>query len=298
MGNFLKEKLAKTRESIFGRIKNLLSGKSISREISGEIEEILVSSDISIKTASKIIADCFIDSNMQDRDQFIRAVKMKMLSILHGASKIQTGFGDLKPLAIMVVGVNGVGKTTTIGKIAKHLLIQGKSGIVAACDTFRAAATEQLEILADKAGVRVITQKTGADPASVAFDALRAARSAGSDFLILDTAGRLHTKRNLMEELKKVKRVLGKDNGNYPQEVWLVLDATLGQNSLAQVKEFNEAIGLTGIIMAKMDGTAKGGMLLTIASEYSIPIKYIGVGEGMEDLLPFDASDFVEAIFS
>ena len=298
MGNFLKDKLFKTREGLFDRFKNFISGKKITKEITGEIEEILISSDISSFTSKMILDRAFESSKNLSKEEFIESVKNVMLSILKGSEPKQGWSFDTKPLAIMVVGVNGVGKTTTIWKISKMLLKEGKSGMLAACDTFRGAAVEQLEVLGSRVGLRVIKQKIQADPASVAFDALKAAISAKSDFLILDTAGRLHTKHNLMEELKKIKRVLGKENRIYPQEILLVLDATFGQNALSQVKEYSKAVGVSGIVMAKMDGTAKGGVLLSLAGEHHIPVKFIGVGEGENDLIPFNAEDFVDAIFS
>jgi fused signal recognition particle receptor len=297
LGNFLKDRLSKTRETIFGRIKNFLSSKIITDEEKRNIEEILVASDVSSSTASKLVSETLQIMKSESRKDFLetaKAIIVEMLSLKPLVSKP----AEVRPLVLMVVGINGVGKTTTIGKVAGQWLKAGKTGMLAACDTFRAAGVEQLEILGHRVGVTVVKQKTGSDPASVAFDALKSAKAQGKDFLMLDTAGRLHTKHNLMEELKKIKRVVGKENPDYPQEIWLVLDATLGQNSLAQVREFHDALGLTGIVMTKMDGTAKGGMLLTIASDYSIPIKYIGIGEGMEDLILFNPEEFVEAIFS
>jgi len=297
MGNFLRERLFKTRHSIFGRIKELLTGRDAVGDMKGEIEEILITSDISSKTAGDILKDVFEQQKGVDKDAFIAAVKNRILSMFEGI-ECREDFPPSKPWILMVVGVNGTGKTTTIGKMAGAWTKNGKKGILAACDTFRAAAIEQLEVWGEKSGCRVVKQKIGSDPASVAFDSLRAAEAQESDFLILDTAGRLHTKHNLMEELKKVKRVLGKNNENFPHEVLLVLDATFGQNAMAQVREFNEILGLTGIIMTKLDGTAKGGTLLSVANEYKLPVKYIGVGEGSEDLLPFDSKEFVDAIFS
>jgi len=298
MEDFLKGRLFKTREGIFGRIKNLITGSRQTDEIKGELEEILISSDISVKTTKEILDKAFAGIKSREKEEFIEAIKREILNIFSRVGDPVLRNGDLKPLTVMVVGVNGVGKTTTIGKMAKTWIRDGKKVLLGACDTFRAAAIEQLEVWGDKVNSKVIKQKVGGDPASVAFDAFKAAKAQGCDFLILDTAGRLHTKHNLMEELKKIKRVLGKDNNAYPQEILLILDATFGQNSLAQVKEFNDSLLLTGLVVTKMDGTAKGGAIITIANEYSIPIKYIGMGEGEEDLIPFDPKDFVDAIFS
>ncbi len=296
MAKNLKERLFKTRQSIFGRIKNVFTGKDLSGEMRGEIEEILITSDVSISTAQNLLNETFEGLKGKDKQTFIDSVKLKMVELLSNSKEKHCN--GQKPLTIMMAGVNGTGKTTTIGKLAKQFKRQGKTGILGACDTFRAAAVEQLEIWGERTGCRVIKQKIQADPASVAYDSLKASKAQEVDFLMLDTAGRLHTKFNLMEELKKIKRVLKKEGEVYPQEIWLVLDATFGQNSLAQVKEFNEVLGLTGIVITKMDGTAKGGILLTIANDFSIPIRYIGIGEGEDDLMPFDAKDFVEAIFS
>jgi fused signal recognition particle receptor len=226
-------------------------------------------------------------------------LKESLLSVLLSSDKSFSAEADSSslPRVIIVVGVNGVGKTTTIGKLSAHYRRQGKKVLIAAADTFRAAANEQLEVWAGRSGADLLKQEPGADPAAVAFDALHSARSSGTDLLIIDTAGRLHTRVNLMEELKKIRRVLGKVDSTAPHEVLLVLDASTGQNGLQQARQFTSAVGVTGIVLTKLDGTAKGGIVFAIASELRVPVRFIGVGEGVEDLEEFDPNLFVEALF-
>lgn len=290
---FLRDRLFKTRQNIFGRLKDILKGKAISPKTEDEVLEVLITADVSLKTAREVLQGA--KNARSSQQSFLDAIRGELLKIFEPSVEgpvLQT------PQVIMIVGVNGSGKTTTIGKLAKTFKSRGKEVILGACDTFRAAAVEQLSIWGEKTGCRVISQKQNADPASVGYDALAAAISGDSDYLILDTAGRLHTKFNLMEELKKIKRVLSKHGDQYPQNTWMVLDGTFGQNTLSQVKEFNDSMSMNGLIMTKLDGTAKGGALLSCVNEFGIPVKYIGVGEGEDDLVPFNAHDFVNAIFS
>ncbi len=302
MGFFdkLKEGLMKTRKSITEKIDQVLVtfGK-VDEELFDELEEILITSDLGIDTTMKVIAD--LKTKVRER-KITDALKVK--DILKEELQEILGKGvnelklDTKPAVIIVIGVNGVGKTTSIGKIANLYKQQGKKVLLAAGDTFRAAAIDQLEIWADRVGVEVIAQKEGSDPAAVIFDAVQAAKSRKADLLICDTAGRLHTKKNLMEELKKVSRVLDRELPGADRETLLVLDATTGQNAISQAKTFSETADITGIVLTKLDGTAKGGIVVAIKSELDIPVKLIGVGEQLDDLQRFDANEFVEALFS
>ncbi len=302
MGFFdkLKEGLMKTRKSITEKIDQVLvSFGKVDEELFDELEEILITSDLVIDTTMKVIAD--LKTKVRER-KITDALKVKdilkeeLQEILgKGGSELKL---DTKPAVIIVIGVNGVGKTTSIGKIANLYKQQGKKVLLAAGDTFRAAAIDQLEIWADRVGVEVIAQKEGSDPAAVIFDAVQAAKSRKADLLICDTAGRLHTKKNLMEELKKVSRVLDRELPGADRETLLVLDATTGQNAISQAKTFSETADITGIVLTKLDGTAKGGIVVAIKSELDIPVKLIGVGEQLDDLQRFDANEFVEALFS
>jgi fused signal recognition particle receptor len=289
----LKEGLSKTRKGLIERIEGLFAGGVIDESLLEELEEILITSDVGVKAAKEII-----NSVKKTDPANIRAyLKEEILKILKKgeAPLFITG---LKPVVIMVVGVNGSGKTTTIGKLAKRLRDEGKDVFLVAADTFRAAAIEQLSIWGDRVGARVIKHKSGADPGAVVFDAIQSAKAKGADVVIVDTAGRLHTKVPLMEELKKVKRVIAKELPEVPHEFLLVLDATTGQNAIAQAKIFHEAIDVTGIILTKLDGTAKGGIIIAILKELDLPVKMIGIGEKMDDLRDFDATEFTEALFS
>jgi fused signal recognition particle receptor len=302
MGFFdkLKDGLMKTRKSITEKIDQVLvSFGKVDEELFDELEEILITSDIGIDTTMKIIAS--LKEKVRER-KIIDAMKVKDLLKEELKEILESGDNSLKletkPSVIVVIGVNGVGKTTSIGKIANYYKSQGKKVLLAAGDTFRAAAIDQLEIWADRVGVDIIEQKEGSDPAAVVFDAAQAAKSRKADLLICDTAGRLHTKKNLMEELKKVSRILDRELPGADRETLLVLDATTGQNAISQAKTFRETADITGIVLTKLDGTAKGGIVIAIKSELDIPVKLIGVGEQIDDLQKFNASEFVEALFS
>ena len=294
----LAERLGKTREKISGSIDKIAIGRKIDDEVLDELEEVLVTADLGVKTTSELIG------GLRGK---VRRKELADAEALKGALRagIEEIFGrtaappamTAQPHVIMVVGVNGVGKTTTIGKLASLLSAQGKKVMLGAADTFRAAAAEQLEIWAQRVGCPIVRQKEGADPSAVAYDTVEAAVGRGVDVAIIDTAGRLHTKVNLMDELRKIHRVIGKKMDGAPHEVILVLDATTGQNALNQAKMFNEAVQLTGLILTKLDGTAKGGVAVAIAGELKLPICYVGVGEHLDDLRPFDAREFAEAIF-
>jgi fused signal recognition particle receptor len=301
----LKEGLAKTRENLFGKVQKLLLGKTkIDDELIENLEEVLIGGDVGVSTTSVII-DRIRQRVKKDKyedpaelDNLLREEIQKLF--VNGTSNQNSPFTfstGSKPHVIMVVGVNGVGKTTTIGKLAHNYKSAGNNVVIAAADTFRAAANEQLEIWAQRAGVEIIRQSHGADPAAVAYDALSSAIAHNADVMIIDTAGRLHTKVNLMEELKKIKRVLQKLSPQAPHEVFLVLDASTGQNAIQQAKQFTAAVGVSGLVLTKLDGTAKGGVVLGISHELNIPVKFIGVGEQIDDLQPFDKKTFVEALF-
>jgi len=298
----LKEGLARTREGIVGKVARLVSMKSsIDDEFLSELEEILIAGDVGVDAAGRIIGA--IRARVKEERYADTSGLMKILK--DEISRQFPGNGAAEPLElpparpyiIMVVGINGAGKTTTIGKLAAQYVRAGRKVLIAAADTFRAAANEQLAIWAERAGAELIRQDQGSDPAAVAFDAVSAAVARGVDVVIIDTAGRLHTRVNLMEELKKIRRVIQKKHPEAPHEVLLVLDASTGQNGLRQAKEFLSSVGVTGIVLTKLDGTAKGGIVLAIAHEMNIPVKYIGVGETIDDLQPFDRAAFVEALF-
>jgi fused signal recognition particle receptor len=297
----LKQGLSKTRSSFTGRLDRLFLGKKeITEELLDELEEILFTSDIGVATTQELInsvREKVARKELKDPKKLKISLRDHILSFLDAPPKEQPEPAPEKPLVILVVGVNGVGKTTTIGKTAHNFKSQGKNVMLVAADTFRAAAVEQLGIWGERAEADVIKQSTGSDPSAVVFDALTAAISRKTDVVLIDTAGRLHTKTNLMEELKKVARVTAKNLPGAPHEVWLVLDATTGQNAISQAEMFNKAIGVTHIILTKLDGTAKGGIVVGISHQLGIPIKYIGIGEKIEDLRPFDPQDFVKAMF-
>ena len=297
----LRQGLSKTRSGFSEKLDNLFLGKKeITEDLLDELEEILFTSDIGVATTQRLIdsvKEKVARKELKEPERLKIALRDHILSFLDVTPPEHPGPGPGEPLVILVAGVNGVGKTTTIGKAAHNFKSQGKVVMLVAADTFRAAATEQLCIWGERVGADVIKQATGADPSAVVFDALTAAISRKADVVLIDTAGRLHTKTNLMEELKKIGRVTAKKLPGAPHEVWLVLDATTGQNAISQAEMFNEAIGVTGIILTKLDGTAKGGIVVGISSELQIPIKYIGIGEKIEDLRPFDPQEFVKAIF-
>ena len=297
----LRQGLSKTRSSLTGRLDRLFLGKKeITEELLEDLEEILFTSDIGVATTQELIdsvQEKVARKELKDPERLKVALKEHMLSFLNVGAVEHPSPGPEEPLVIMVVGVNGVGKTTTIGKAANRFRSEGKEVLLVAADTFRAAAVEQLTIWGERVGAAVIKQDTGSDPSAVAFDALSAAAARKVDVVLIDTAGRLHTKINLMEELQKIHRVIGNKLPGAPHEVWLVLDATTGQNAIAQARTFDERFGVTSIILTKLDGTAKGGIVVGISGELDIPIKFIGIGEKIDDLRPFDAGDFVQAIF-
>ncbi len=291
--------LSKTQQGIFGRLGTVFTGGKIDDNMWDEFEEVLITSDIGVATTMKLrekLSLKLTGDSSSNIDGLKNALKEEVLEILKKAEGSPSNPNE-KPNVMMVAGVNGVGKTTTIGKLANLFSSEGNKVMVAAADTFRAAAVEQLEVWANRVGSDFLKGKTGADPSAVAFDAVEASKARGVDILIVDTAGRLHTKSNLMDELKKLRRVIGKAQEGAPHETLLVLDATTGQNAVQQAKLFNEAIEVTGIVLTKLDGTAKGGVIITIADELNIPVKYIGVGEGLNDLRDFKAEEFVEALF-
>jgi len=303
--NKFKSGLAKTRDSIVSKVQQLAATKStIDDELLNQLEEILIAGDVGVETANTILSRLkhrVKEEKYESTSQLISLLKDEVETILHIDEERELSLRTLptavKPYVVMVVGVNGAGKTTTIGKMAYQYRQAGHKVIIGAADTFRAAANEQLEIWAKRAGVDIIQQSHGADPAAVAFDALSSALSKNADVVIIDTAGRLHTKTNLMEELKKIKRVMEKRLAGAPHEALLVLDATTGQNGLQQVKKFTEAVEVTGLVLTKLDGTAKGGIVLAISNEMKIPVKFIGVGEKIDDLQLFDRRAFVDALF-
>jgi fused signal recognition particle receptor len=296
----LKEGLFKTHEGLVGKIDQLVAGKKkIDEALLAELEEILIISDIGVKTTQELLDNLAAKvrrRELEDADLLRISLREQIFQVLSQQEK-PMDLDAARPFIIMVIGVNGTGKTTTIGKMAQKFKAQGKTVLLVAADTFRAAAIEQLEVWGQRVGCEVKKQKSGSDHSAVVYDAVKAAKSRGSDVVIVDTAGRLHTKVNLMEELKKVKRIVARELPGAPHEILLVLDATTGQNAIAQAKMFNQALGVTGIVLTKLDGTAKGGILIAISDELKIPLRYIGIGEKVDDLREFNARDFVEALF-
>ena len=295
----LVEGLSKTRNNLLSGFESLFSGSSIDEDFYEELEEILIMADIGINTTSSIIENLKekvkenkIKDPQECKELLVQSIKEQM------ENKADAYNFENEKTVIMVIGVNGVGKTTSIGKLASQLKSKGNKVVVAAADTFRAAAIEQLTEWTNRAGVEVISQKEGSDPAAVVYDAANAAKARNADTLIIDTAGRLHNKKNLMEELKKIDRVVSREWPEANRETIIVLDGTTGQNALVQAKQFSEVVEVTGIIITKLDGTAKGGIAIAIQSELGIPIKYIGVGEQIDDLQKFEADDFIDALFS
>ncbi|MDK1253580.1 signal recognition particle-docking protein FtsY [Cronobacter dublinensis] len=296
----LKRSLLKTKENLGSGFISLFRGKKIDDDLFEELEEQLLIADVGVDTTRKIIANLTEGASrkqLRDAEALYGLLKEEMGEILAKVDEPLNVEGKT-PFVILMVGVNGVGKTTTIGKLARQFEQQGKSVMLAAGDTFRAAAVEQLQVWGQRNNIPVIAQHTGADSASVIFDAIQAAKARGVDVLIADTAGRLQNKSHLMEELKKIVRVMKKLDENAPHEVMLTIDASTGQNAVSQAKLFHEAVGLTGITLTKLDGTAKGGVIFSVADQFGIPIRYIGVGERIEDLRPFNAGDFIEALFA
>ena len=301
MGFFdkLKAGLGKTKDAVFGQINNVIKNcRKVDEDLLEELEEIMITADIGVETTERIIDDLrdrIKTDNIKDGDE----VKNVLCEILRGEVGEGEGLNLSSTMSvILVIGVNGVGKTTSIGKIANNLKKSGKNVIVAAADTFRAAAIEQLAVWCDRAGVELIRQNEGSDPASVVFDAIAAANKRKADVLIIDTAGRLHNKSNLMDELAKINRIISRELPDAARETLLVLDATTGQNAVMQAKEFKKAAEITGLVLTKLDGTAKGGAVFSIKSEVNIPVKFIGVGEQIDDMQPFDAESFVNALMA
>ncbi|MFB0975269.1 MAG: signal recognition particle-docking protein FtsY, partial [Tolumonas sp.] len=293
--------LMRTRESIGAGFMALFRGKKLDDDLFDELETQLLTADLGVETTQRIMQNLTKQARLhqlKDAEALYDLLKQEMAAILQPVSQPLQIDSSKTPYVILMVGVNGVGKTTTIGKLAKHFQAQGKSVMLAAGDTFRAAAVEQLQVWGQRNQIPVIAQHTGADSASVIFDAIQAAKSRGVDILIADTAGRLQNKNHLMEELKKIVRVMKKHDESAPHEVMLTLDASTGQNAISQAKLFGEAVGVSGIALTKLDGTAKGGVIFAIANQFGIPIRYIGVGEAIEDLRQFEANDFIEALFS
>ena len=302
MGFFdrLKKGLAKTRETFTNKIEKLIIGYAdINDDLLDELEETLIMSDVGVKTTERLMAD--VRKGIKKKDintpEDLKPFLAEKISEILSTGSDETRIASAGPTVLLVIGVNGVGKTTTIGKLAAYYKEQGKSVMLAAADTFRAAAIDQLQIWGDRTDVPVIRHEEGSDPAAVAFDAVKAARARGIDVLIIDTAGRLHTKSNLMEELKKINRVIQREIAEAPHETLLVLDATTGQNAISQADLFQKAAAITGIVLTKLDGTAKGGVIIGLKSELSMPVKWVGVGEGVDDLRPFIAKDFARALF-
>jgi fused signal recognition particle receptor len=293
----LRQRLSKTRKNLSDGFGRILAGKrKIDAEVLEQIEELLITADVGVQTATELI-ERVTAAQAADADELQQVLRTEILSILTRPGPPAPAT-PAKPLVIMVVGVNGVGKTTTIGKLAARYSASGKSVLIAAADTFRAAAVDQLAIWAERAGADLVRHKDGSDPAAVAFDAVEAALSRGTDIVIVDTAGRLHTKTNLMEEIKKIKRSIAKRLPDAPHEILLILDATTGQNAVSQAQMFNETLAVTGLALTKLDGTAKGGIVIAICRAFDIPLRHIGIGESIEDLQDFDAERFVDALFA
>ena len=302
MGFFdrLKKGLAKTRETFTNKIEKLIIGYAdIDDDLLDELEETLIMSDVGVKTTERLMAD--VRKGIKKKDintpEDLKPFLAEKISEILSTGSDETRIASAGPTVLLVIGVNGVGKTTTIGKLAAYYKEQGKSVMLAAADTFRAAAIDQLQIWGDRTGVPVIRHEEGSDPAAVAFDAVKAARARNIDVLIIDTAGRLHTKSNLMEELKKINRVVQREIAEAPHETLLVLDATTGQNAISQADLFQKTAAITGIVLTKLDGTAKGGVIIGLKAELSMPVKWVGVGEGVDDLRPFNAQEFSRALF-
>ena len=300
----LDKGLEKTKESVFSKLTRIVAGKSkVDAEVLDDLEEVLITSDVGVQTTVKIIEriesrvakDKFLGTS--ELNSILREEISELLSENHSEELQDFSIPDKRPYIIMVVGVNGVGKTTTIGKLAYQLKKKGFNVVLGAADTFRAAAIEQLEIWSERVGVPIVKQKMGSDPASVAFDTLQSASTQGADVVIIDTAGRLHNKVNLMNELGKVKKVMQKIVPDAPHEILLVLDASTGQNAIEQARQFTLATDVNALALTKLDGTAKGGVAIGVSDQFKIPVKYIGVGEGIEDLQPFNKGEFVDSLF-
>jgi len=298
----LKERLSRTSSTITESVTSLVVGKkAIDADVLDELETQLLVADVGVEATMEIIDNLTARmkrKQLGDTDALFQALREDMGAILAPVAKPLVTDDNKSPYVILMVGINGAGKTTTIGKLAKRFQAEGKSVMLAAGDTFRAAAVEQLQAWGERNNIDVVAQQRAADPASVAFDAVQAAKSRNKDVLIIDTAGRLHTQSNLMEELKKIHRVIGKQDETAPHEVLLVLDGGIGQNAVTQAEQFHQAIGVTGLVLTKLDGTAKGGVIFAIAKKLGLPIRFIGVGESIDDLRVFDAEEFVEALLA
>ena len=297
----LKSGVQKTREGLVSRIEDVVSGrKTIDADLLEELEYTLISADIGVSTTTEILERIRerVDRKLVGDSSELRGLIREYLLEILQTNDRPLAYVENPPAVIMLVGVNGAGKTTTIGKLAAHLKGEGRSVLLCAADTFRAAAIEQLEVWGERTGIQVIRQNTGSDPSAVMFDALSAAKARQTDYVIIDTAGRLQTKTNLMAELEKMRRTASRIIPDAPHEVLLVLDATTGQNGLEQARRFTESSGVTGIVLTKLDGTAKGGVVVAIARELGLPIRFIGVGEKIDDLLPFDPERFIDSLFS
>ena len=301
MGLFskIRDGLKKTRTAVVGQIDSMLgSFTKIDDELYEELEELLVMGDVGVRTAEKIVDELKVrvkKEGITDPSHIHILLEAIIIEMLSGGEELNI---STQPSIILVIGVNGVGKTTTIGKLAKQLTLEGKKVILAAADTFRAAAIDQLDVWARRSGCEIVKQGEGSDPAAVIFDAIAAAKARGADVIICDTAGRLHNKKHLMDELAKINRVIDRELPDGAKEKLLVLDATTGQNAVNQAEQFREATGITGIVLTKLDGTAKGGVVLAIKDGLGIPVKYIGVGEQIDDLQPFNAEEFTKALFA
>src|SRR5688500_5845626 len=307
IGQRFSKAIAKTRDAINSRLDTIFEGrKQIDDQLLDELEEMLISTDIGVQTTLQILEAIRKGVSRQEINDLsaLKAVmKNELLDILHHSTDrgvaSETAVDDaIRPYVLMIVGVNGVGKTTTIGKLSQRIKNEGNDVLICAADTFRAAASDQLEIWAGRAGVPIVQQKQGTDPAAVLFDALQSAKSRNSDVLIVDTAGRLHNKANLMAELEKMKRVAGREVEGAPHETLLVLDAVTGQNGLEQARQFTKVANVTGIVLTKLDGTAKGGIAVAISKELNLPIRYVGIGEQVDDLMVFDAENYVNSLFN
>ena len=296
----LRSGLQKTRQSLMGGLEAVFSRNRLDIDTLEELEEALILAGLGARTADRVVQE--VNARVKSKtiaagDGLRDGVIDILRGIMAGAMPPSEALNRPQPWVLMMVGVNGVGKTTTLGKLAHHFHQEGGTSLLVAADTFRAAAIEQAAIWGERAGVDVIKGQPGGDAAAVAFDAVQAARARQVDRVLIDTAGRLHTKAPLMDELKKMQRVLGRALPEAPHDVWLVLDATTGQNGLAQVRQFHDSLGLTGLVLTKLDGTAKGGIVINVAQEFQLPIRYVGVGEGVDDLRPFDADEFTAALF-
>lgn len=296
----LKQSLARTRVGLLGKISQVITRRKIDDDLLDDIEEILIEADVGVAATTRLIdflREQASQEKLTDVNDIFGLLKEEITEILSRGDAPIFSEDDKTPVVWLIVGVNGVGKTTTIGKLATNFSARGKKVIIAACDTFRAAAIDQVAIWAERSNVEIVKSQTGSDPAAVAYDAAKASLARGADLLLVDTAGRLHTKSNLMEELKKIKRVIGKALPDAPIYSKLIIDGSTGQNAISQVKVFTEAVGCDGIIVTKLDGTAKGGIIIGVAEELGVPVDFVGLGEGIDDLQRFDAGEFTEALF-